>query len=83
MIKYDKILGEEREKDIIPQLDSDPASPKQQDAWVLKTFTSGGAGAGEAYGLLLTLTQPGAGSGTTYEFKYRTKEDTTVSVSLT
>lgn len=81
MIKYDKILGEEREKDIIPQLDSDPASPKQQDAWVLKA-SSGGTGAGEAFGFL-SYTKAGDGASTTYTLKYRTKEDTTVSVALT
>ena len=64
----------------IPQLDSDPASPSQEDAWVLRT-AGGGAGAGEPYGLLLALTQPGAG-GTTYKFKYRTKEGTTKEAAL-
>lgn len=82
-IKFDPILGKLRAKDIIPQLDSDPASPKAQEAWVLKEVTGGGAGAGEAYGLLLALTQPGAGAGNTYTFKYRTKESTTVTVALT
>lgn len=67
----------------IPQLDSDPASPTQETAWILRTFTGGGAGSGEAYGLLLTLTQPGDGATTAYQLSYRTKEDTTVRVSLT
>lgn len=80
-VKYDKILGEEREKDKIPQLSADPSSPLAEDAWVLATI-GGGAGVGEAVGLLLTLTQPGAG-GNTYTFKYRTKEGTTVAVALT
>lgn len=67
---------------VVPEYDTDPASPDQQTAWILKSIT-GGAGSGEAYGLLLTLTQPGDGATTTYQFSYRTKEDTTVRVSLT
>lgn len=84
-IKYDVILDELREEDagVIPQYDTDPSAPAQETAWVLKTFSGGGAGSGEAYGLLLTLTQPGDGATTTYQFSYRTKEDTTVRVSLT
>ena len=82
-VRFDPLLNKVRIKDVIPQLDADPSSPKQQEAWVLKTFAGGGAGSGEAYGLLLTLTQPGDGATTTYQFSYRTKEDTTVRVSLT
>lgn len=87
-IKYDKILGKIREEDTssgsvsIPQYDADPVSPSAEDAWVRKSTTGGGAGVGEAYGLLLTLTQPGAGAGSTYEFSYRTQEGTTVRVEL-
>lgn len=81
-VKFDPILGKLRAKDIIPQLDSDPASPGQQEAWVLRTVVAG-EGAGIPYGLLLTLTQPGAGAETSYAFKYRTKQNTTVSVALT
>lgn len=82
-VRFDPLLGKLRMKDVIPQLDSDPASPKQQEAWVLKTVVGGGAGAGEAYGLLLSLTQPGDGADITYALKYRTKDNTTVSVALT
>lgn len=67
----------------IPQLDSDPVSPDQQTAWVLKTFTAGGVGAGEPYGLLLSLTQPGDGATTAYQFSYRTIEGATVRANLT
>lgn len=66
----------------IPQLNSDPSSPKSEDAWVLKTVAGGGAGSGEPYGLLLSMTQPGAGASTTYQLSYRTQEATTVRALL-
>lgn len=62
----------------IQQVSSDPSSPYQQQAWVLKS--TGGAGSGEAYGLLLALTQPGGS--TSYQFSYRTLQDTTVRSTL-
>jgi hypothetical protein len=62
----------------IPQLNSDPASPAAEDAWVRKTAGTGG---GEPIGMLLGLTYPGSGP-TVYEFSYRTKEGTTVRVEL-
>lgn len=65
----------------IPQLDSDPASPAQEDAWVLASI-SGGVGGGEPLGLLLALTTPATGGSSTYELSYRTKEGTTVRVTL-
>lgn len=80
-VRFDPLLNKVRIKDIIPQLDADPSSPKQQEAWVLRTYTPG-EGAGEAIGLLLALTTAGAGSTETYQLSYRTKEDTTVRVSL-
>lgn len=66
----------------IPELTSDPTSPTAQSAWVLKTAGGGGAGVGEAYGLLLSLTQPGSGAGTTYQLSYRTLESTTIRVTM-
>lgn len=82
-VKFDSILGKLRQKDVIPQMDADPSSPKQEDAWVLHTNT-GGNDAGNPIGLLLGLTYSELAGGTdTYELKYRTKEDTTVAVSLT
>lgn len=66
----------------IQQLDADPASPSQEEAWVLKT-TTGGNSAGNPIGLLLSLTYSAdTGGSDTYQLKYRTKEDTTVGVSL-
>ena len=59
----------------IPQLNSDPGAPTAESAWVLKT---GGAGAGEPIGLLLALTTNG--TPVSYEFRYRTKEGTTVGI---
>jgi hypothetical protein len=79
-VKYDPILGELIQRDNIPQLSSDPASSKKESAWVRRT--GGGTGLGSPYGLLLALTQPGDGGGFTYEFRYRTKEGTTVGVAL-
>ncbi len=65
----------------IPQYNSDPASPVEEEVWVLKTG-GGGSGSGEAYGLLLALTQPGGGGAATYELSYRTIEGTTVRATL-
>lgn len=79
---YDPILNKLRKKDAIPQLDADPASPKAEDAWVLKTSTGGGA-EGEPIGLLLALTYSGSADASTYTLSYRTKESTTVRVALT
>lgn len=82
-VKYDPILGELRIKDVIPEKTSDPSSPKAEDAWVLKTNT-GGNQAGNVFGTPFGLTYAEeAGGSNTYEFKYRTKEGTTVAVSLT
>ena len=66
---------------VVPEYDTDPVSPDQQTAWILKSIT-GGAGAGEAVGLLLALTYAGDGAVPTYQLSYRTIEDTTVRVSL-
>lgn len=74
--KYDPLLDKVRTRDI-PQYSSDPATPKPEEAWVLRSI---GGGGGSPVGLLLALTS--AGSGSTYAFKYRTKEGTTVSVAL-
>lgn len=68
----------------IPQVDTDPASPSAEDAWVLKT-TTGGAGGGVLQffgGLGQPITSVGAPS-TTYQFSYRTVEGTTKRVTLT
>lgn len=80
-IIFDPVLDEERQRDVIPELDSDPSSPQPESSWVLKT-TTGGTGAGEAFGFL-AYTNPGVGGSTSYSFKYRTLEGTTVSVDLT
>lgn len=80
---YDYILDELRLKDTIPQVNSDPSAPVAEDAWVLKTTSGGSASAGDAMGLLLALTYSGGGGATTYQLSYRTKENTTVRVSLT
>ena len=71
----------------IPQLDTDPASPNAEDAWVLKTG-GGVSGGGVIQGWIGLGSTPiltvGAGAGAaTYEFKYRTQEGTTKKVALT
>lgn len=63
----------------IPQLNSDPASPTEESAWVRYTAATG---AGRPVGLLLAILQPPSG-GSLYEFRYRTKEGTTLGVVLT
>lgn len=69
----------------IPQLDADPASPNAEDAWILKEGVGGGSGGGTIIAPLglgfIALTTGGGGS-LTYKLSYRTKEDTTVRVSL-
>lgn len=79
--KYDSLLDDVRETDLIPQVDSDPYDPVAEESWVLRTV-SGGTGSGEAYGLLLTLTQPGTGGTSSYQFSYQTIEGTTVRTNL-
>ena len=64
---------------LIPQLDSDPASPDQQTAWVLSEPVYSD---GTPIGLLLAITQS-AITGYTYALKYRTEQDTTITVGLT
>jgi len=87
-IKFDKILGKLREDDTtggtasISQVDSDPASPSAEDAWVLHTTTGQDGTAGEPRGLLLALTYTGTVGGHTYQFSYYTKEGTIVRVTL-
>lgn len=63
----------------IPQLNADPASPNAEDAWVLRSPIYS---AGTPLGLLLAITNTSI-VGYTYQHSYRTKEGTTVRVSLT
>jgi hypothetical protein len=82
-VKFDPILGKLRSKDVIKQLDSDPASPKAQDAWVLKQGSVSGGGTFKAFmGLGFPYMSVGTAS-YTYAFSYRTKEGTTKRVNLT
>lgn len=67
----------------IPQLNTDPASPNAEDAWVKRTGSGSSIPDGTPIGLLLALTYTGnSGSSFTYAFAYRTKEGTTVRVAL-
>lgn len=73
----------------IQQLDSDPASPYAQQAWVLKSSSGPGGHAstkGMPMGLLMALTyavtSTTTGGTTTYQFSYRTKEGTTERVTI-
>ena len=70
--------------DKIKQVSTDPSSPKAETAWVLRTGSGGSIPDGTPIGLLLVLTyKDNAGTAFTYEFKYRTKEGTTVVATLT
>lgn len=67
----------------IPEYDADPSSPTDGDAWVLRTSSGGGAGAGSAYGMLAGITFAGAGASTTYQLSYKTATNGVKRVSLT
>lgn len=84
-VKYDKILGDVREKDSIPQYNEDPATVKAEDAWVLRTQIVGeGGGIIKAIlGLGFPITSAGLGGSLTYQFSYRTKEGSTIRATLT
>ena len=79
--EFDLVGGSTTSTVFIPQLDSDPSSPNEESAWVLKSG-GGGGGAGSPIGLLLSLTYASSMSPLSYEFSYRTKESTTVRVTL-
>jgi hypothetical protein len=69
---------------LIPELTSDPASPVAESAWVLRSGSGGAIADGTPIGLLLALTYTdNAGEAYSYLLKYRTKENTTLSVALT
>lgn len=78
-IKVDYVLDKVRLWDNIPQLAADPSNPKPQSAWIRGVI---GQTQGSPMGLLLALTYPTTTS-TSYQFRYRTKEGTTVGVTLT
>lgn len=68
----------------IPQYNSDPASPIDEEVWVLKSG-GGGSGGGEIkafLGLSFPYLSTGGGGPTTYQLSYRTKEGTTVRTTL-
>lgn len=65
---------------IIPQLNNDP-TPLSQTAWILHGGGLAGS-AGYPIGILMAITDPGVSSADTYQLSYRTKENTTVRVTL-
>ena len=68
----------------IPQYSTDPSSPLAETSWVLRSGSGGAIADGTPIGLLLALTyQDNAGVAFSYLLKYRTKENTTLSVALT
>ena len=85
-LKFNPITGQLDQVSKIPQLDADPASPKAEDAWVLKSGGGGGAGGGviiAPLGLGFVALTPGSGGGaSTYQFSFRTQEGTTIRVAL-
>lgn len=83
-MKFNPITGRFDLVKEIPQVNSDPASPTAQDAWVLRSGSGGAIADGTPIGLLLSLTyKDNAGVAYSYEFKYRTKEGTTKKVAIT
>ena len=69
---------------LIPQFSTDPVAPVAETAWVLRTGSGGAIADGTPIGLLLCLTYTdNAGVAFSYALKYRTKENTTLSVALT
>lgn len=84
--KYDKILGDYREKDVtltsssvfIPEYSADPSPAIEKETWVLREGTGASIPDGTPIGLLLSLTYTGnTGTGYTYQLSYRTTEGTT------
>lgn len=66
----------------IPQVDTDPVSPSPGDMWVLKTMISS-IPDGTSIGILLGITYTdNSGSLIIYQLSYRTKENTTIRVTL-
>lgn len=67
----------------LPEYDADPSSPADGDAWVLRTTSGGGTGAGSAYGMLAGITFAGSAAGATYQLSYKTATNGVKRVSLT
>jgi|WetSurMetagenome_2_1015567.scaffolds.fasta_scaffold02103_8 hypothetical protein len=73
--KFDPILGKYRQSDTgttnISEVASDPGSPVDGSAWVLRTASVVDGTAGEPRGLLLALTYAGATGTDTYQLSYK------------
>jgi hypothetical protein len=83
-LKLNPLSGKLELTEYTPELSSDPASPIAQTSWVLRTGSGGAIADGTPMGLLLSLTYTSnAGVAFSYLLKYRTKENTTLSVALT
>ena len=67
----------------IPELTSDPLSPKAEDAWVLNSTAGAGGNVGQSIGLLLSLTYPGSGGIALYQFSYKNKDGSIRRTTLT
>jgi len=82
--KFNPFTGKLDLVEHIPELTSDPVSPRTEDAWVLQEG-SGSTGGGTIIAPLglgfIALTTGSAGA-LTYKFSYRTKADTTGRVAL-
>lgn len=83
-LKFNPITGNLDLISKIPELSSDPASPKAEDVWVLRSGSGASIPDGTPIGLLLALTYTGnSGVSFTYQLSYRTKAGTTVRRVLT
>ena len=83
-LKLNPLTGKLDLTEYTPQLSSDPTSPIAQDSWVLRSGSGASIPDGTPIGLLLALTyKDNAGVAYSYLLKYRTKENTTLSVALT
>ena len=84
-LTFNPLIGNFDYVSAIPQLDTDPASPNAEDAWVRKT-QSAGVGGGviiAPLGLGFIALTPASGVSISYDLSYRTQEGTTKRVALT
>lgn len=83
-LKFNPITGSLDLISKIPELSSDPASPKAEDVWVLRSGQGSGIADGTPIGLLLALTYYGnvGGAGFTYQLSYRNQSGATVRATI-
>lgn len=67
----------------IQQRNYDPTSPRKQYPWILKRALTDTAPAGSPIGMLMMMTYAADSTVYQYQFSYRSKESTTLRVTLT